>query len=161
MNYINIQIIIKFIVNKIILLFTNYNIFISLIIFVNFNNFYYHIILLFISLWNIIQFIKLNIIENLWIIYNNKIQNINILTTGKVEVTPTCDWEFCEAVGILHSHLDTCSESSTVCTFETASSTPFTMFESSVFTDLSAVHFNNKGLNLNVHKYNRHIFNIY
>lgn len=78
-----------------------------------------------------------------------------VLTTGKVEDTPTCDWEFCEAAEELHSHLDTCSESSTVCAFVTASSTPFTMFESSVFTDLSAVHFNNKGLNLNVHKYNR------
>lgn len=93
----------------------------------------------------------------------NYIQKKYALTTGKVEVTPTCDWEFCEAVGILHSHLDTCSESSTVCAFDTASSTPFTMFDSSVFTDLSAVHFNNKGLNLNVHiyKYNRDIFNTY
>lgn len=73
------------------------------------------------------------------------------LTTGKVEatvvtavmaamaaVTPTCVEVFCEgAVVASHSHLLTVSDSSAVCAFVlTASSIPFTMFESSVFIDL-------------------------
>lgn len=67
---------------------------------------------------------------------------IFLLTTEKVEedVTAACDWAFCGAVvvGSSQSHLVTCSDSSaTACAFVLmASSTPFTMFESSVLIDL-------------------------
>lgn len=72
------------------------------------------------------------------------------LTTGKAEATPVCDWVFCEAVGMSQSHLVTGSETSAACAFVLmASSTPFTMFESSVFLDLSVVHLSDKGLYLN------------